>query len=361
MQEKIKNYVVTFGFVVIVIAVFILNIIVEDKKVSDSERRVLANFPEFSFERLVNGKFIEEFEDYTLDQFIARDFFRKIKSKVSFNILMQKDNNGLFEKDNAIYKIEYPLKEKQIEKSADKLNYIYDRYFQGMNVYYAIIPDKNYYLEDDSILKMDYTKLKEIMQSKLINFKYIDIWNDLSLEDYYRTDIHWKQESLKDVVRKLEISMGLNKSNFEEYTFESQGDFYGSYYGQIVSSLKPDELITLHSDSINNSYTYNYETKKIEKIYGQKVSSDKYDTYLSGATSIITIENPDFKGNKELIIFRDSFGSSLAPLLIENYSKITLIDIRYISSQILDQYINFENQDVLFIYSSLVLNQNVFK
>ena len=33
--------------------------------------------------------------------------------------------------------------------------------------------------------------------------------------------------------------------------------------------------------------------------------------------------------DRELVIFRDSFASSLAPLLMEQYAKITLVDIRY--------------------------------
>ena len=76
---------------------------------------------------------------------------------------------------------------------------------------------------------------------------------------------------------------------------------------------------------------------------------------------MISIENPNAKTDKELLLFRDSFGSSLAPLLVENYSKITLIDLRYVSRQLLENFIDFENQDVLFLYSTVVLNQNVLK
>ena len=83
--------------------------------------------------------------------------------------------------------------------------------------------------------------------------------------------------------------------------------------------------------------------------------------FLSGATPLITIENPQSNSNKELLLFRDSFGSSLAPLLAYNYSKITLIDLRYISEKLLDEYIDFKNQDVLFIYNTLVLNQGIMQ
>lgn len=62
--------------------------------------------------------------------------------------------------------------------------------------------------------------------------------------------------------------------------------------------------------------------------------------------------------SKELVLFRDSFGSSIAPLLLEGYSKITLVDIRYIHPDYLEQYMDFTDCDVLFLYSTLVLNNS---
>ena len=59
-----------------------------------------------------------------------------------------------------------------------------------------------------------------------------------------------------------------------------------------------------------------------------------------------------------MIVFRDSFASSLIPLFVEGYSKITLIDIRYIRIEDLEKYIQFNNQEVLFLYSTLVLNNS---
>lgn len=87
-------------------------------------------------------------------------------------------------------------------------------------------------------------------------------------------------------------------------------------------------------------------------------SLDKYDIYLSGATSLLTIENEDSSNDKELIIFRDSYGSSLAPLLVQAYRKITIVDTRYISPKLLSKYIEFKNQDILFIYSTILINNS---
>lgn len=70
------------------------------------------------------------------------------------------------------------------------------------------------------------------------------------------------------------------------------------------------------------------------------------------------IQNPKSTSGKELILFRDSFGSSLAPLLVEAYDMVTLIDARYISMHILEKYVQFENQDVLFLYNTALVNSS---
>ncbi len=360
MQDKTKNIIVTIGFVLILILVFLINILAEDKEISVTERRKLASFPEVSISKLLKGETTSKFETYAVDQFVGRDTYRTVKAFYSTNIYKQKDNNNLFEKDGAIYKMEYPLTETNIKKSAQKINEVYNRYLKDMDVYYAIIPDKNYYLKNDDHLKFDYNELKTIMENELTNFQYIDIWNSLELEDYYKTDIHWRQENLAEVVGTIQTNMNLSKKE-NDYVVCDVGIFYGTYYGQIPGDIEPDKMYILINDTLNNCTTYNYETGETGKIYNEKTTPDKYDIYLSGATPIISIENKNANTEKELLLFRDSFGSSLVPLLVENYSKITLIDLRYISSTLLGQFIEFENQDVLFLYSTVVLNQNILK
>ena len=59
-----------------------------------------------------------------------------------------------------------------------------------------------------------------------------------------------------------------------------------------------------------------------------------------------------------MIVFRDSFASAMVPLLLQDYAKVTLIDIRYIQIDILERFVTFNGQDVLFLYSTLVLNNS---
>lgn len=189
--------------------IFLANILAKDKAISLAERRKLEQLPKITIENIKNGEISEKFDKYATDQFILRDLFRKTKAFVRIDILRQKDNNGLFEKDGAIYKMEYPLNKKNVQKSFEKINKVYDKYLQGMNVYYAIIPDKNHYLKNDDHLKIDYKELEEISKQELKQLKYIEIEDTLKLEDYYKTDLHWKQENLTNVLGRIQDSMNL--------------------------------------------------------------------------------------------------------------------------------------------------------
>ena len=92
----------------------------------------------------------------------------------------------------------------------------------------------------------------------------------------------------------------------------------------------------------------------------KKSGKDPYEIFLSGPRSLITIENPNCKSDKELVIFRDSFGSSLIPLLAGGYRTVYAVDIRYISTDALARVTEFpEGADVLLLYSVAVLQNSI--
>lgn len=354
MNNKIKNIITSLLFSFILIAFFIINIIKKDDDISVLERRHLEKFPKLTINSLFNGTFFEKFDIYANDQFINRDKFRNIK--VNLELITKKNYNNLYLYNGYIIEQTYPLNEKSIINLTNKINSIKDNYLINNNVYYTIVPDKNYFVNNNN-LKMDYNKLKNIMNSNLIDFKYIDIFNLLSLNDYYKTDSHWKEENIKDVALYIANNMGIDlNSTYKEKTIT---EFKGVYLNQLPIKMNMDSIKILKNEIIDNSIVYNYETKKYSEVYDlEKINSlDKYDIYLSGAAALIEIVN-NSAPKKELIVFRDSYGSSLIPLLIEGYSKITVIDTRYISPKLLADYVDFNNKDVLFLYSVISINNS---
>ena len=314
-----KNKVLVISFLSIIYGFFLLNIFVSDLDISKSERRKLQEFPEVSMNNILNKDFMNEFDDYSVDQFIFRDLFRNIKASYSFNVLGMLDNNGYFEKDGVLYNNLYPLNKNSIDSFIKKIKILNDNFDLSNNVYISIIPDKNYYLDDSKYLRIDYDYLYN--RIKTIPYKFIDLRNVLSIKDYYRTDTHWRQERLEDVVFTINKSMG-NDTTFN-YKENKYSPFYGVYYGQAAINIEPDELIYLTNDNLDKVIVEDLEgNNKLYEI-DTLAGMDSYDVFVGGATPFVKITNPNSNTDKELILFRDSFGSSIAPLLVENYKSIT--------------------------------------
>ncbi len=362
-----KNKVISLVLIIFFLSLSVFSWLKPATDFSESERRTLAKFPAISATSIFSGKFMKDFETYSTEQFPLRSTFRSIKALVNKYILNQTDNNGIFIKNDHIGKIEYPLNEESVTKAAEKFKLVYDKYLAGTDakVYFSAIPDKNYYLIDDDFLFTDdylsinYHKMLSQIESETDFAEYIDIKDLLTLDSFYKTDTHWRQEKILNVAKELAARMGVElKAEYEVKTLDK--DFYGVYYGQAALPIPPEEMKYLTNDVLESIKVHNYETGKdgavydMEKAYG----NDPYEMFLSGSVSLLEFENSKASTDKELIIFRDSFGSSLAPLFAEGYKKITVADIRYIHPNMLGNYIKFKNQDVLFIYSTSVLNNS---
>ena len=333
------------------------------EELSEAERRKLQQFPELSAETLVSGEFMSDFESYTQDQFPLRDAFRRSKALFTYDVLQQKDNNGIYVADGYAAQMEYPLDERQVSGAVTKLQKLYDLYLKDNceNILFAIVPDKGYYLaEEHGYLSLDYDALYEAMEA-LSWAEHIDLRDSLTIEDYYYTDTHWRQERLLPVAQKLTGALGVSQPREEDYTVTAlERPFYGVYYGQAALPMEPETMYLLESGLLSQCTVANHETGKTGSIYDlEKLTSrDLYDVYLSGATALLTFENPNAATDKELVVFRDSFGSSLIPLLIGDYAKVTVIDTRYIVPEYIGNFVDFHGQDVLLLYSTLVLNNS---
>ena len=330
--------------------------------ISQWERRSLAQFPEVRAESLISGAFMEDFEEYTLDQFPLRDSFRRLKSLFHTYVLRQKDNNGIYLYRGQAAEQVYPQNDASLRHVVDRLTYVKEKYLEDSRIFLAVVPDKGYYLgEEAGQLSMDYERFFSTLETGLPWATPVDLTGALTAQDYYRTDTHWRQERLFGVAQILCQALGVSEPRLEDNTqILLERPFYGVYYGQAALPMEPDSMVLLENEQLRECRVYDYETGKTGAVYDlDKLDSlDLYDVYLSGAKSLLTIENPNAATDRELLIFRDSFGSSLAPLLISDYAKVTLIDLRYIHPDLLGDYLSFQGQDVLLLYSTLILNDS---
>lgn len=331
--------------------------------ISLSERRSLSQFPALSAGAITSGDFMEDFSSYTVDQFPARDFFRGVKAVAANAFFRLKDNNNIYIAGDCAVQMEYALDEASVEYACARFNELYEMYLdESEQVIFSIVPDKGYYLGKPSgHLTMDYDVMFDTMRRNLPWARFVDITDCLSADCYYRTDTHWRQENLFPVAQRLAQALEISAPSSGLYSQETvTDDFRGVYYGQAALPLEPDVLRVLSWPGWENCTVYTQDTGKTTRIYDMDklASNDLYNIFLSGGAALQTVENPNAQNDRELIVFRDSFGSSLIPLLVSEYSTVTVIDTRYISPQLLGDYVNFQGKTVLMLYSTLVLNSS---
>ena len=363
LTNKIRQISTAAVFVAIVLFFGIGALISPDRDYSVFERRKLEQMPVYEeYEDLAD--YFSAWEIYLTDQFLFRDELRFLKSGFAHGVLQQFDVNGYYSEDGSQAQILYPMNEENFVTNIELMEIIRERYFQNSPAYYAVIPDKSYYM--DAPLGLDYGKIHKLF-GEALQAKQIPLADRLTLADYYATDIHWKQENLQGVYSALAMmNPDLPAWNFQT---RSAGEFFGVLYGQAAMLARKDQMNYLVGASAQNLRVTLLNlggdgtvTESEAKLYDVEAfaGDDAYDLYLGGENPMIRIVNPDAATEKKLILFRDSFGRSIAPLLAEGYSEIVLVDLRWIRSMALPLFADYlaadESTDVLFLYSAQVLN-----
>lgn len=337
-------------FLAVLFGFSLLHLALPDREVSRSERRRLAQLPPLS------SGFSDKLEEYMLDQFPLREQLRTVNSLVRLYGLGQADIHGIYLQGGGAFRMDGPLQEKQVRHAAAVFSAVQEKYFPSLPAHYVIVPDKNAKAET-SRPRLDTETMRGIVREALPGMTEIDIWDLLSADDYYKTDPHWRQERLLPVAAAICEALGADAPG--TFTEKALSPFYGAYYGQAALPMAPDTLTYLESADTKAAEVTGPELDGAQPVYRPELldGTDGYDVFLSGAQAVLTVTSPNVHNGRHLVLFRDSFGSSLAPLLLGSFERITLVDLRYISAARLTDYADLSDAtDVLYLCSTAVWN-----
>lgn len=331
--------------------------------VSEAERRPLAEPPRLSAQAILDGSFFRRSEAWVTDHFPAREAFRSLKAFWQLRVMGEQENNGLTMVEGSVVKLEKQINEASVSYAGERLQAALAAIpRQGdCRLYYALIPDKSYYLGELGYPTLDLEQMEQQLGRVLPGATPIPLANLLSLSDYYRTDPHWRQDCLLPAASRLLDALARGEDLSEaEFRQRSCGSFLGAYAGQWALPLAEEKIICLEGGPIADCYAVDLETGQRIPLYDPEGcdSRDRYTLFLGGSKGLLRLENPAVAEQGELIVFRDSFGSSIAPLLCSGYRRVTLIDLRYVSPAVLRRYLRLDGQDVLFLFSVTLLNQS---
>lgn len=337
-------------FLAVLFGFSLLHLALPDREISRSERRRLAQLPPLS------SGFSDKLEEYMLDQFPLREQLRTVNSLVRLYGLGQADIHGIYLQGGGAFRMDGPLQEKQVRHAAAVFSAVQETYFPSLPSHYVIVPDKNAKAET-SRPRLDTETMRGIVREALPGMTEIDIWDLLSADDYYKTDPHWRQERLLPVAAAICEALGADAPG--TFTEKTLSPFYGAYYGQAALPMAPDTLTYLESADTKAAEVTGPELDGAQPVYRPELldGTDGYDVFLSGAQAVLTVTSPNVHNGRHLVLFRDSFGSSLAPLLLGSFERITLVDLRYISAARLADYADLSDAtDVLYLCSTAVWN-----
>lgn len=358
-------------FLAFIGAFFILNLVLPDRQFSEQENRYLQMRPEFSFKSLFSGDYTSKFETYTTDQFTFRDEWITLKAASELALGKQENNDvHLCENGTLIEGFKRP-ENSVLDSNMSALNTLVGN--TDAKVYFALIPDKSDLYSSLLPKNVPNDSEKEVIdycygQSNATN---VDIYSALSAHTdeyiFYRTDHHWTSLGAYYGLSALAESMGLPCPALDSYTDRHvvSEEFYGTTWSSSgFSWVDPDTMeIFVNAPESLKVTSYPQGSPVEGKLYDFSFleKKDKYSMFMGGNCPMHVIET----GNEDkpsLLILRDSYMDSLIPFLLDDFSEIHVLDLRYYRAS-LKAYIeqnNFDNVLVCYSVSNFCSDSNIF-
>ncbi len=327
-----------------------------------AERRPLAEAPAATPENIMNGRFFTDLDNWMADHFRNRETFRHLRVLFQTGIINETEYNGFVKYNGSLISLQKKVNEASIDYASERFALVWKKYLQSSEgrIFQTIVPDKSYFLRSEGYPVLDPDLMDRLYAESLPFAAAISIRDTLTLDDYYLTDSHWKQENLIGTAKHILKAMGRDTSALDGgLTAKYLADFLGVYAGQSAYAPDPEPISALTGGYLEGCRVIDMETRAPIAFYDIENCDERdlYTLFLGGGKGLIRIDNPNAPEGS-LVLFRDSYGSAMAPLLASAYKTVYVVDLRYAHPEVLGRYIRFDGQDVLFMFSETLLNNS---
>lgn len=356
----------TVALLALVLLVFALaDLVKADRLFSETENRILAQRPKWSLESVLSGSYGEEYEAYATDQFVSRDTWVMLKTRMDI-LLQKKLINGVYLAEDG-YLIEQHLPENFdqliVNKRLGQLMELTERYPQTMAM---LVPTADNILVDKLppyAVSYDQGGLLDQIKDKIGEEHVIDVFPILEEhreeQIYYRTDHHWTTLGAYYGYQQWTQVMDYPPRNFDPQDLETVSDsFLGTLHSRINLPMEADEIrifprttsrrVKVVYDFVKEATSY-YEPSYLE-------GKNQYGYFLDDNHAFIEIDTAYVAKDRELFLIKDSYANSLIPILAPHYEKIYVLDLRYYNGRLfplMEQYVTNDKVDVLVVYNCI--------
>ena len=370
-KQNLQSNIVIAAFVFLVFGLTIAGLFSPVRERSESENRTLAQKPEFTLESLFEKdetkRYTRKYEAFLTDQFIGRDAWIGIKTRVE-RMLGKTDINGVyFAKDGYLITrtdadaIDKEQEEKNIAALAAFLER-YQKIYGADRVHAMIVPTAADILDEKlPAFTTEYNQdaLLDRLAMELPEGSLLDSRGELNAHAdeylFYRTDHHWTALGAYYAYRAWAKETGHEIRELSEYDERVGSDeFYGTLYSKVNLPMQADSVM-IYDDGRNYRVEYDMSQKFSSGLFVESrlEEKDKYMVYLDGNHAITHIvQNRAEKNDRRLLVIKDSYAHTFVPFLAQDYDEIVMIDFRYCKMPVSSIATQFGITDVLVLYNA---------
>lgn len=364
-KNKIKRTEITLGlaFVGCLLLFLIVNVIVPTREMSQQENRMLAKRPSLSIEGIVSGTYMDQYEEYLMDQFVGRSFFQRLQAGVK-RLGGSKMENGIFigQEDQLMEDIVTPDQE-TLSENLDAIKAFASEY-NDLNMYMLLVPDAANVLSEKlpllaTVADQD-QMFAQVKKQVADSMQWIDATTVLDQHAdeyiYYRTDQHWTSLGAFYVFAEAAEALGVEgneQSSFVAYPVSTTFNGILSANSGVKLGVT-DEIYVYMKKETSTGVVVNYvdEQRKTTSWYDSSKLEERnqYEVFLGGDSSVVDIKTTS-DSERRILIVKDSYANCFVPFLESYFREIIMVDPRYYSGTIDEIMDTYRITDVMFLYS----------
>ncbi len=290
-----------------------------------------------------NDSYMDDVETYLSDHLAGRELWVMASNGME-RLSGKREINGVYTVDDRMIQVFREYDEKTVNDSLKAMDGFAAKfpdvpmYFMlaptSQEIYSSLMPSYGGYLSEKAFIEGCYNKTENLASIDCLS--YLSGHRDEYI--YYRTDHHWTSlgayYAYAAAARQLGYSAyGLNSFNIET----ASSSFRGTLYSKTLDSgVTPDSIDYYHLASneptVKMTVFDGRDKTEYDSLYVRDYLEvkDKYSSFTGSNAPLITIET-DVENGKSLLLIKDSYAHSLVPFLSKHYSKITMVDMRYIN------------------------------
>lgn len=278
--------------------------------------------------------------------------------------------NGMFIYGDAVYTQGFYSESAAISYARTAL-YYKQLFGENTRVSTVVIPVSSMVVDNPDVQSKipDQLSILEKMASWMdpsVNFVnvYSEMYDHRNEYLYFKSDHHWTQRGAYYAYRAFAESVGLEPTPLDDFDYSILNDSYnGSLYQYTQDERVKAFTDVIESFSSRKQCTITVTTSSGSTLTGTSCVSPYNKTYagfIYGDNPYTVINVPENPQDKNILVFKDSFGNAFVPFLCEHYGNIFVVDVRYSSFNIYDNLKDNGITDIVFVNNIQAANSTTW-